>query len=84
MSVFECMHPVCGHENMLMGMIDDPEWVRDMADSYARLIIELQEIVFAQEGYPDGIWYYEDMGFKERPFMSPAMYADLFSRRTRA
>ena len=26
---------------------------------------------------PDGIWYYEDMGFKERPFFSPAMYKEL-------
>ena len=26
---------------------------------------------------PDGIWFYEDMGFKERPFMSPEMYREL-------
>jgi uroporphyrinogen decarboxylase len=37
----------------------------------------LQEILFAEEGYPDGIWYYEDMGFKERPFMSLDMYRQI-------
>ena len=35
------------------------------------------EITFAKEGKPDGIWIYEDMGFKNKPFMSPQMYKDL-------
>jgi uroporphyrinogen decarboxylase len=73
-NVFEIMKDVCGHEHMLVGMALDPVWVKDMADTYARLTIELQEMLFAEEGWPDGIWYYEDMGFKGRPFMSPAMY----------
>ncbi len=76
-NVFELMHPVCGHEHMLVGMALDPDWVRDMASTYADLTIALQEILFAEEGYPDGIWFYEDMGFKERPFMSPAMYREI-------
>ncbi len=76
-NVFEQMHPVCGHEYMLMGMADDPDWIHDMVDTYSRLTIQLQEILFAEEGWPDGIWFYEDMGFKERPFMSPAMYKEL-------
>lgn len=76
-NVFEQMHPVCGHEYMLMGMALDPDWVKDMVDTYSRLTLELQEILFAEEGYPDGIWYYEDMGFKQRPFFSPAMYSEI-------
>ncbi len=74
---FELMHPVCGHEYMLMGMATDPDWVKDMAMTYAETSIVLQEILFAEEGKPDGIWYYEDMGFKQRPFMSPAMYREI-------
>ncbi len=76
-NVFELMHPVCGHEHMLVGMALDPDWVRDMATTYSKLTIALQEILFAEEGYPDGIWYYEDMGFKERPFMSLDMYREI-------
>ncbi|OQA81969.1 MAG: methylcobalamin:coenzyme M methyltransferase [Lentisphaerae bacterium ADurb.Bin242] len=75
--VFECIHPICGHENMLMGMALDPEWVSEMAATYADLNIRLMEILFAEEGQPDGIWFYEDMGFKGRPFMSPDMYREL-------
>ncbi len=76
-NVFELMHPVCGHEYMLIGMLDDPEWLRDMVGVYSDLIVQLMEILFAEEGKPDGIWFYEDMGFKQRPFMSPAMYREL-------
>lgn len=76
-NVFEIMKDVCGHVFLLIGMADDPDWVRDMADTYAHLSVELQKILFAEEGQPDGVWYYEDMGFKGRPFMSPAMYRDI-------
>lgn len=76
-NVFELMHPVCGHEHMLVGMALDPEWIEDMVKVYTDLTIQLQEILFAKEGLPDGIWYYEDMGFKNRPFMSPQMYKEL-------
>ncbi len=76
-NVFEMMHPVCGHQYMLMGMAIDPDWVKEMAMTYANLCIELMEILFAQEGLPDGIWFYEDMGFKGRPFMSLDMYREI-------
>ena len=76
-NVFESMHPVCGHEYMLMGMVEDPDWVKDMVNTYARLTVAMQEILFAEEGYPDGIWYYEDMGYKQHPFMSPRMYRQI-------
>ena len=76
-NVFEQMHPVCGHEHMLVGMALDPDWIKDMVNTYSQLTVDLQEILFAQEGKPDGIWFYEDMGFKERPFMSPDMYREI-------
>ena len=76
-NVFELMHPVCGHEYMLMGMALDPDWIKDMVETYTNLTINLQEILFAKEGYPDGVWYYEDMGFKAKPFFSPAMYKEI-------
>ncbi len=71
---FEQMHPMCGHEYMLMGMALDPDWVKDMVMTYARLTVNHLEVLFAEEGTPDGMFFYEDMGFKQRPFMSPAMY----------
>lgn len=75
--VFEIMKAVAGHEHMLVGMALDPGWVKEMVMTYSELIVQHQETLFAEVGKPDGIWFYEDMGFKERPFMSPAMYEEI-------
>ena len=75
--VFEIMKNVAGHEYMLMGMALDPDWVRDMVQTYSQLYVDMMEMLFSEEGYPDGIWFYEDMGFKQRPFMSPQMYMEI-------
>ncbi len=76
-NVFEMMHPICGHEHMLVGMILEPEWIAEMAEQLIDVCIEMQKMLFEQEGYPDGIWFYEDMGFKHKPFMSPEKYVEL-------
>jgi len=76
-NVFECIHPVCGHEYMLMGMALDPDWVKDMCTVFAEATVRCLELLFAEEGAPDGLFFYEDMGFKQKPFMSPAMYKDI-------
>jgi uroporphyrinogen decarboxylase len=55
----------------------DPDWVLDMVMTYADFTIRHLEVLFAEEGKPDAMWFYEDMGFKERPFMSPDMYREL-------
>jgi uroporphyrinogen decarboxylase len=62
---------------MLMGMALDPEWVLDMVMTYARMTIMHLDTLFAEEGVPDFMFFYEDMGFKDKPFMSPAMYEEL-------
>ena len=74
---FEQMHPVCGHEYMLMGMALDTDWVKDMVMTYADFTLRHLQLLFDEEGIPDAMWFYEDMGFKERPFMSPAMYREI-------
>ncbi|MDD5697101.1 MAG: uroporphyrinogen decarboxylase family protein [Victivallaceae bacterium] len=76
-NVFELMHPVCGHEHMLMGMALDSDWIKDMVATYSELLVNLMEMLFAAEGKPDGIWFYEDMGFKGRPFISLDMYREI-------
>jgi uroporphyrinogen decarboxylase len=71
------MAPMCGHEHLLMGMASDPQWVREACDVFANVTINLLEILYAEEGLPDGLWVWDDLGFKHRPFMSPAMYREL-------
>jgi uroporphyrinogen decarboxylase len=74
---FDSMNLVCGHEYTLMGMGLDPDWSTAMMDAYATANIEMMETLFAAEGEPDGVWIWDDLGFKNGPFMSPAMYREL-------
>jgi len=76
-SVFEQMHSICGHENLLAGMALDAGWISDMSEKLSNLVIDMWDWLFQEEGLPDGIFLYEDLGFKGKPFMSPAMYREL-------
>ncbi len=76
-NVFESMATISGHEYTLMGMALDPDWIRDMCEVHVDMAINLCEILFEREGMPDGIWTWEDMGFKDKPFMSPQMYKEI-------
>lgn len=76
---FELMQMMCGHENLLMGMGLDPDWVRDMVDTYVRMTMTHLDVLFAEEGRPDGMFIFDDLGFKQKPFFSPAMYDDIMA-----
>ena len=76
-NVFTILNSLCGTEYLLMGMALDPDWIKDMVETYSNLMIELLETLFSEEGSPDGIWFSEDMGFKHKPFFSQAMYKEL-------
>lgn len=76
-ALFDLLAPMCGHEHLLMGMATDPDWIREMCEVYVTTTIQLLEVLFEREGLPDGMWFWDDLGFKQRPFMSPAMYREL-------
>lgn len=76
-NVFSYMTAISGHENILYGMADDPEWIMDMCETYANLQCELQDMLFSKEGWPDCLWYTEDLGYKGTPFMSQSMFGEL-------
>lgn len=77
LGAFDNMSSMCGHENLLLGMAADGAWVREMADLYATLTVHLLEQLFQREGLPDGLWVWDDLGYKHAPFMSPAMYREI-------
>ena len=75
---FDVTHShLVGTENMLVAMLDEPEWVTDMFDTYLNTSLELcQRILDA--GYEfDSVFWYDDMGYKGTPFFSPAVYREL-------
>lgn len=75
---FDVAHShMIGTENVLVGMYDEPEWITDVFDTYLNTSLDLcQKILDA--GYEfDGIFWYDDMGYKNSPFFSPSMYREL-------
>jgi uroporphyrinogen decarboxylase len=76
-AAFDLMSPMCGHEHLLAGMALDGEWVSEMAMTFAEVTIKLLEILFEREGLPDGLWVWDDLGYKGTPFMSPHMYREI-------
>jgi len=75
---FDVAHShMVGTENVLIGMYEEPEWVMDMFDTYLTTSLDLcQRILDA--GYEfDGIFWYDDMGYKNTPFFSTDMYRTL-------
>ena len=75
---FDVAHTrLTGTENMLVGMYDEPEWVTDIFDTYLTTSLDLcQKILDA--GYEfDGVFWYDDMGYKGSPFFSPTAYREL-------
>jgi len=66
-----------GTERLLMAMLEDPEWVVDMFNTYLDLDIALFDMVW-DEGYRfDEIRWPDDMGYKNTPFFSTGMYREL-------
>ncbi len=75
---FDVAHShMIGTENVLLGMYDEPEWIKDVFDTYLTTSLDLcQRILDA--GYEfDGIFFYDDMGYKGTSFFSPALYREL-------
>lgn len=75
---FDVAHShMIGTENVLVGMYEEPEWITDVFDTYLTTSLELcQQILDAGYAF-DGIFFYDDMGYKGAPFFSPSLYRQL-------
>lgn len=69
-----------GTETMLIAMIEEPEWVEDMFDTYLDRSIQHFNMIW-DAGYRfDSIFWYDDMGYKNTPFFSNEMYRGLLQK----
>ncbi|MBE6634177.1 MAG: hypothetical protein E7620_07560 [Ruminococcaceae bacterium] len=75
---FDVAHSyMIGTESFLMALIEEPDWVMDIFETYLKTSLSLcQKILDA--GYEfDGLLWYDDMGYKGTPFFSPQTYREL-------
>jgi uroporphyrinogen decarboxylase len=74
---FEMMHRLVGHENLLVAMALDPEWVKDMVRTYCEFNVRHWAELFGREGVPHATWIADDLGYKFKPFMSVTMFEEI-------
>ena len=75
---FGLLHRYLGVEELLLTIATDPEWVKDMAITQARLLISMYELM-AQKGFCfDGVYLSNDMGHQNGLLFSPRAYQEAF------
>ena len=67
-----------GPARLLMAMIDDPEWVKDMAVTDAEVCAAVAEEMMARGIEFDAGWVFDDLGYKQKGFMSVDQYREIF------
>jgi len=76
MLLLEIMRRAMGDVTALESMVLNPGWIHDFCDVVTNAIILHLDYLIREVGKPDGIWTYDDMGYTQAPFISPAYYRE--------
>ena len=75
---FDVLHSwMAGTETILVAMLEEPEWFRDMVDTYLDMNIACYDMIWDEGYHFDSIFWYDDMGYKNSSFFSNELYAQL-------
>jgi uroporphyrinogen decarboxylase len=77
MFIWESMRQSMGDVTMYQSLLLDPAWVHDYNQVYTTFYQKAFACLFEQLGIPDGIWLYEDLGYKNGLFASPKVLNEL-------
>ncbi|MBN1581532.1 MAG: hypothetical protein JXA89_12585 [Anaerolineae bacterium] len=77
MFIWELMRQSMGDITMYESLLLDPDWIHDYNRVYTDLYKTNFQYIFDHVGKPDGIWLYEDLGYKNGLFASPKVLEEL-------
>jgi uroporphyrinogen decarboxylase len=77
MFVWEIMRQSMGDITLYESLLLDPDWIHDYNRVYTDFFKLHFAYMFEHVGVPDGIWLYEDLGYKNGLFASPRVLGDL-------
>lgn len=77
MFIWENMRQSMGDLTLYQSLLDDPAWIHDYNRVYTDFFKWNFAYLFEQVGLPDGIWLYEDLGYKNGLFASPKVLEQL-------
>ncbi len=75
--IWELMRQSMGDVTMYESLILDPDWIHDYNQVYTDFYKMHFAYIFREVGLPDGIWLYEDLGYKNGLFASPKVLEEL-------
>jgi len=65
-----------GPEALLMAIAEDPDWVREMYEYDAEMIVGMAKL-YLERGFEfDGAWLWDDLGYKNGLLFSPRAYRE--------
>ena len=65
-----------GVEGALTALAEDPEWVMEMYDYDAEMVIGMMRLYVDRGLDFDGMWLWDDLAYKNGPLFSPKMYRE--------
>jgi len=77
MFIWELMRRSMGDVTMYESLILDPGWIHDYGQVYTDFFQKHFAYVFEKVAVPDGIWLYEDLGYKNGLFASPKVLGEV-------
>jgi uroporphyrinogen decarboxylase len=77
MFIWELMRQSMGDVTLYESLLLDPDWVHDYNRVYTEMYQRYFRYIFENVGLPDGIWLYEDLGYRNGLFASPVLLEKL-------
>jgi uroporphyrinogen decarboxylase len=73
LGVWEVLRSSLGDIALYENLLLDPEWIRDIVDVYTSFFIAHFDRLIDEAGMPDGIWIYDDLGYRNGLFAAPGV-----------
>lgn len=75
---FDVLHAwAVGTERVLVGMVEQPEWIAEMVNHWLDVSLALFEQIWDAGYHFDEVFWYDDMGYKGHQFFSLKTYREL-------
>lgn len=74
---YDRIQAIVGSQTLLTTIIDDPQWVKEMFDTAADLLISGLEAMISGRFQFDGAFVFDDMGYRNATLFSPSAFREL-------
>lgn len=74
---YDWIQRLVGAETVLVGMMQQPDWIRDMFDTLMDLVLDGYQAYREQGLEFDGAFVADDLGYRNGTFFSPAKFREL-------